>query len=103
MLNDKCSIGMRLEQYTLKRKDEVLIVNLKTAAGEPDTVMVYAGFSSSLMRATDFDPDVPIIAADSKIISLDRLHSPYNPDNPKYIESGLTLEAMENLLQAVNV
>ena len=97
------SIGLRLEQYTLKRRHEVLIVNLKTATGELDSVMVYAGFSSSLMRATDFDPDVPIIAADSNIISIDRLHSPYNPDDPQYIESGLTLEAMEDLLQAINI
>lgn len=93
------SIGFRLEQYTLKQRGEVLIVNLETAAGEPDTVMIFAGFSSSLMRATDFDPDVPIIAPDSTITSIDRLVSPYNPDNPQYIESGLTIEEMNKILQ----
>lgn len=103
MLNDKCSIGVRLEQYTLKHRHEVLIVNLKTATGELDSVMVYAGFSSSLMRSTDFNPDVPIIAADSKIISIDRLHSPYNPEAPQYIETGLTPKAMEDILQSVNI
>ena len=97
------SIGVRLEQYTLKRKDEVLIVNLETAAGEPDTVIIFAGFSSSLTRATDRDPDVPIIASDSTIISIDRLVSPYNPSNPQYIESGLTLQAMENILQKLDL
>jgi hypothetical protein len=97
------SINLRLEQYTLKRRQEVLIVNLKTASGESDRVMIFAGFSSSLMRATDFDPDVPIIAADSTIISIDRLTSPYDPNNPEYIESGLTIEAMENILQKLDI
>ena len=95
------SIGFRLEQYTLKQR-EVLIVNLD-AAGESDSVMIFAGFSSSLMRATDFDPDVPIIAPDSTIVSIDRLVSPYNPDNPQYIESGLTIEAMEEILQELGI
>ena len=93
------SIGVRLEQYSLKHRDEVLIVHLKTAAGELDSVMIFAGFSSSLMRATDYDPDVPIIASDSTITSIDRLISPYNPNNPQYIESGLTPQAMEDILQ----
>ncbi len=97
------SIGLRLEQYTLKRRQEVLLVDLETASGESDMVMIYAGFSSSLMRATDFDPDVPVIATDSKIISIDRLASPYNPNEPQYIESGLTIEAMEKILQQMNI
>ena len=95
-------IGLRLEKYTGKRK-EVLMVHLEMASGEPDTVAIYAGFSSSLMRATAFDPDVPVIAADAQIISVDRLKSPYNPSNPQYIESGLTLEAMENILREMNL
>ena len=96
-------IGLRLEKYTLKRKQEVLMVHLETASGEPDTVTIYGGFSSSLMRATAFDPDVAIIAADSRIISLDRLASPYNPNDPQYIESDLSLEAMEKILQDMNL
>lgn len=96
-------IGLRLEKYTLKRRKEVLIVNLENASGEPDTVMIYAGFSSSLMKATAFDPDIPVIEPDSTIISIDRLSGPYNPDNPEYIESGLTLEAMENILAEMNL
>ena len=97
------SIGWRLEQYSLKRKQEVLMVHLQTAAGEPDTVMIYAGFSSSLMRPTAFDPDIPVIAADSKIISIDRLASPYNPSNPQYLESGLDLKAMNQILAKMNL
>ena len=97
------AIGLRLEQYTLKRKQEVLMVHLKTAAGEPDTVMIYAGFSSSLVMPTAFDPDIPVIAADSKINSIDRLASPYDPSNPKYIESGISLAEMVNLLEEMNL
>lgn len=97
------SVGFRLEKYTLKHKEEVLIVNLETASGEADVVMIYAGFSSSLMRSTAFDPDVPVIAEDAKIISIERLVSPYNPDNPQYIASGLTWQEMENILQKIHI
>ena len=97
------SIGLRLEQYTLQRKQEVLMVHLESAAGEPDTVTIYAGFSSSLMKPTAFDPDIPVIAPGSKIISIDRLASPYNPSNPQYIESGLDLAAMNQILSEMNL
>lgn len=96
-------IGLRLEKYTLKRKQEVLIVHLETTSGESDTVMIYAGYSSSLMRATAFDPDIPLIATDSVIIAVDRLVSPYDPSKPEYISSGLTLEAMEDILRQMNL
>ena len=97
------SIGLRLEQYTIKRPQEVLIVNVETAGGEADTVMIYNGFSSSLMGATAFDPDIPVIAPDSRIISIDRLASPYNPSNPQYLETGLTLAAIELILLEMNI
>ncbi|MEM8675471.1 MAG: hypothetical protein AAGF83_16590 [Cyanobacteria bacterium P01_G01_bin.67] len=96
-------IGLRLEKYTLKRKQEVLMVHLKTAMGESDTVMIYGGFSSSLMKSTSFDPDIPVIAADSQITSLDRLASPYDPQNPQYIESGISLAAIEIILDEMNL
>lgn len=96
-------ISLRLEQYTTRRKGEVLIVNLETAEKEPDTVMIYNGFSSSLMGATAFDPDIPVIASDARIISIDRAVSPYNPSNPQYIQTGLTLAAMEEILSSMNL
>ena len=96
-------IGLRLEQYTLKRPQEVLIVNIETPEGEPDMVMIYNGFSSSLMGATAYDPDVPVIAPDSRIISIDRLASPYNPSNPQYLETGLTVTAIEEILSEMNI
>lgn len=96
-------IGLRLEKFTLQQQHEVLMVNLETAAGEPDIVMIYSGFSSSLMRSTSFDPDVLVIAQDSIITSIDRLASPYNPEQPKYIASGLTQLDMEKILQQMGI
>jgi hypothetical protein len=96
-------IGLRLEQYTIKRPEEVLIVNVEKATGENDMVMIYNGFSSSLMDATAYDPDIPIIAPDSRVISVDRLYSPYNPSNPQYIETGLTLDAIKSILSEMNI
>ena len=96
------SIANRLEQYTVKRPQEVLLVTAEID-GETDEIAIFKGFSSSLMRPTAFDPDVPVIPEDAKIIKIDRLHSPYNPEDPEYIQQGLTLEVMESLLKEVEV
>ncbi|WP_009633047.1 hypothetical protein [Synechocystis sp. PCC 7509] len=94
--------SQRLEQYTLKKPQEVLIVEVEIA-GERDLIIIFKGFSSSLTRPTAFDPDVPMIPKQAKIISIDRLSSPYNPDSPCYLQQGLTWESMEFLLKAVGV
>ncbi|MDY6781152.1 MAG: hypothetical protein SW833_01125 [Cyanobacteriota bacterium] len=91
------SIEKRLEQYTLKHPQEVLIVAAEIE-GEEDCITIFKGFSSSLMRPTAFDPDVPVLPTDAKIISIDRVASPYNPDRPHYLQRGLTWEAMQGLL-----
>ena len=96
------SIDKRLEKYTVKRPQEVLLVTLEIN-GEQDEIAIFRGFSSSLMRPTAFDPDVPVIPKDAKIISIDRLASPYNPESPQYIQQGLSVEAMQSLLAEVNV
>lgn len=92
----------RLEAYTLKKPQEVLIVETEIA-GESDFIVIFKGFSSSLMRPTAFDPDVPIMPKEAKIITVDRLFSPYNPDSPRYLQQGLTWESMELLLIEVGV
>jgi hypothetical protein len=97
------SIALRLEQYTLKHRQEVLMVHLETAQGETDTVMIFAGFSSSLVMPTAFDPDIPVIASDSIIKSIDRLVSPYDPVSPKYLQTGLSLPEMIKLLESLNL
>ncbi|QKQ73521.1 hypothetical protein [Nostoc sp. TCL240-02] len=96
------SIGKRLEQYTAKRPQEVLIVTVEIA-DEQDTIAIFKGFSSSLMRPTAFDADVPVLPDGSNILNIDRVASPYNPETPRYIQQGLSWEAMEVLLSEVGV
>ena len=81
----------RLENYTLKYPQEVLLVQAKIE-DEDDSVIVFRGFSSSLMRPTAYDPEVPTLPDTALIYKIDRLKGPYQPDDPQYIEQGLNLE-----------
>lgn len=96
------SPGQRLEKYTGKRPQEVLVVTAEIAS-KPDKILIFKGFSSSLMRPTAFDPDVPVLPPDATIIAIDRAQGPYNPANPRYLQQGLTWEAMQPLLSEVGV
>ncbi len=96
------SMGARLEEYTMKCPKEVLLVSIEVQ-GEPDQVAIFKGFSSSLMCPTAFDPDIPMIPDGARIVSIDRLEGPYNPNSPRYIEQGLTLASFEKLLTQVGV
>ncbi len=93
----KLSIGHRLEQYSLKHPEEVLLVDVDIA-GNPDQVAIFKGFSSSLMCPTAFDPDVPVLPEEAQIHHVHRLKSPYNPNAPRYIEQGITWEKFEGYL-----
>lgn len=92
----------RLEQYTLIRPQEVLIVAVETE-GQPDQLIIFKGFSSSLINATAYDPDVPLLAPNAQILTIDRLLSPYQPNNPRYLQQGLSWAEMELLLQEVGL
>lgn len=92
----------RLEQYTVKRPDEVLIVKVEID-GEFDEIAIFKGFSSSLVRSTAFDPEVPVLPEEAKIVSVDRVESPYNPNNPRYLQQGLSWETMQSLLSEAGV
>lgn len=86
----------------MKRPQEVLIVTAEIAE-EEDQIAIFKGFSSSLMRPTSFDPDVPVLPPEAKIIAIDRVASPYNPEAPRYIQQGLTWETMQSLLSEIGV
>ncbi|PAX52524.1 DUF7734 family protein [Brunnivagina elsteri] len=90
-------IGKRLEQYTIKHPEEVLLVTVEIN-GEEDQIAIFKGFSSSLVRPTNFDPDVPVLPDGAKILRIDRAVSPYNPDAPRYLEQGLSWEIMQTRL-----
>ena len=95
-------LGKRLEQYTIARPQEVLLVKAEIE-GEEDEIIIFKGFSSSLTRSTAFDPDIPVLPEKATIIAIVRLASPYNPENPQYIEPSLTLEQMEAHLDTLGM
>lgn len=99
-MND--SIARRLEQYTVKRPKEVLIVQAEID-GELDEIAIFKGFSSSLMRPTAFDPDVPVLPETAKIVRIDRVSSPYNPDSPRYLQQGISWDIMQSLLSDLGI
>lgn len=96
------ALSTRLEQYTLKRPQEVLLVEIEVS-GQPDQILIFKGFSSSLMAPTAFDPDVPVLPPHAKIGRIDRLQAPYQPQAPHYLEQGLTLDDFEAQLQALGI
>lgn len=96
------SIGKRLEKYTVKCPQEVLIVTVEIT-DEQDKIAIFRGFSSSLTRPTAFDPDVPVLPDEANILSIDRIASPYNPEAPRYIQKGISWETMEALLTETGV
>lgn len=92
----------RLEQYALRHPQEVLLVSAQVA-GVADEVTIFRGFSSSLSRATAFDPDVPILPAEATIAAIARIRAPYQPDNPQYLERDIAWEDMDRRLQAMGL
>lgn len=96
------NIGRRLEQYSIKRPQFVLIVTAEID-GELDEIAIYKGFSSSLVRPTAFDPDLPVLADGAKIVAIALLASPYNPEQPNYIQQNLTWETIQPLLSQAGV
>jgi hypothetical protein len=87
----------RLEQYTLRHPQEVLVITVQQQA-DVNEVMIFRGFSSSLSHPTAFDPDIPIISETDEIIRCDRVRSPYSPDNPQYLAQDLSWQQMQDWL-----
>jgi hypothetical protein len=99
------AIGPRLEQYTIRCPQEVLLVTVAWPVNGTEVteeVIIFKGFSSSLTGATAIDPDVPVIPETAKLIKADRLQSPYNPAQPHYLQQDLTWAELEDLLVAAN-
>jgi hypothetical protein len=93
------SPGYRLEQYTLRHPQEVLLVKVEIEDQE-DEVVVFKGYSSSLTRPTNFDPDLPVLPEQATILSIDRLLGPYDPVVPQYLKQGLSWPEMQTVLAA---
>lgn len=84
------TLASQLEDYTLKHPQEVLIVHA-AFEGETDQIVIFKGFSSSLMRPTAFDPEVPVLPSSAVVLHIDRLQGPYQPQSPQYLERNITL------------
>ncbi len=100
-MNDSPSQAQQLEQYSQHHPHEILLVTIQYNE-QRDQIMIYKGFSSSLMNSTEFNPDIPILPEEATIIRIDRLKSPYNSQNPQYLEQGLTWETMQPRLTGLS-
>ncbi|MBE9063377.1 hypothetical protein [cf. Phormidesmis sp. LEGE 11477] len=87
----QATLAARLENYTLQHPQEVLVVHAQIEQ-EPDEIIIFKGFSSSLVRPTNFDPEVPVLPESADITHIDRLKGPYQPQAPQYIEKEIPLE-----------
>ncbi|CAM6082834.1 unnamed protein product [Calypogeia fissa] len=89
----------RLEAYTDRFRREVLCVNALLEDEEEDQVIVFKGFSSSLIRPTPDDPSEPVLPPTAVIQSIDRMRAPYNPSDPQFVEQGLSWQEFHRLLE----
>ncbi|MBE9158993.1 hypothetical protein IQ265_19445 [Nodosilinea sp. LEGE 06152] len=94
--------GFRLEQFTLRRPQLVLLVKA-VIDGQEDEVLIFRGFSSSLMHPTAADPDVPVLPEAAEIEAIDIMVGPYNPTAPQYLQRGLSWDDMLPLLEDMGV
>lgn len=94
--------GLRLEQFTLRYPQLVLLVQA-IVDGEADEVLIFRGFSSSLMHPTAADPDVPVLPENAEITAIDIMVGPYNPAAPQYLHREIPWTDMLPLLEAAGV
>jgi len=94
--------GLRLEQYTLRQPQLVLLVRA-VIEGEADEVLIYRGFSSSLMRPTAADPEVPVLPENAEIEAIDVMVGPYNPAAPQYLHRGLSWGDLLAILEELGI
>ncbi|WAS05784.1 hypothetical protein LQF76_02500 [Gloeomargaritales cyanobacterium VI4D9] len=87
----------RLENYSRSHPREVLRLTVRDAMGEGE-VLIYKGFTSSLTRATAFEPDVPVLEPDAEILWVDRIQAPYQPQNIRFLEQNLSWTEFEQRL-----
>ncbi|MFQ3584373.1 MAG: hypothetical protein SNJ85_05495 [Cyanobacteriota bacterium] len=75
---------LALERYSQAHPQEVLRVQVDVA-GEADLVLIYKGFSSSLMRSTPANADEAVIAPAAQFRQLERLTAPYHPSQSQIL------------------
>ncbi|CAM6057217.1 unnamed protein product [Sphagnum tenellum] len=88
----------RLEAYSERAPSEVLRVHAMVD-DEEDQVIIFKGFSSSLTRATAYDPAEPVLPPTAMVQSIDRIRGPYNPSKLRFIKKGLSWEEFQEILK----
>ncbi|CAK9252086.1 unnamed protein product, partial [Sphagnum jensenii] len=88
----------RLEAYSERAPSEVLRVHAMVD-DEEDQVIIFKGFSSSLTRATAYDPAEPVLPSTATVQSIDRIRGPYNPSKLRFIKKGLSWEEFQEILK----
>ncbi|KAH9537932.1 hypothetical protein CY35_16G078000 [Sphagnum magellanicum] len=83
----------RLEAYSERAPSEVLRVHAMVDDEEDQ------GFSSSLTRATAYDPAEPVLPSTATVQSIDRIRGPYNPSKLRFIKKGLSWEEFQEILK----
>ena len=96
------AIIARLENYTLRFPQEVLLIQAEIE-DESDTIIIFKGFSSSLVRPTAYDPEIPTLPESALIHKIDRLKGPYQPQLPEYIERGISLKTFKSRLTTLDL
>ncbi|TVQ07826.1 MAG: hypothetical protein EA368_13175 [Leptolyngbya sp. DLM2.Bin27] len=94
--------GLQLEQFTLRQPTLVLLVRA-VVDGEADEVLIYRGFSSSLVRPTAADPEVPVLPEGAEIAAIDVMVGPYNPAAPQYLHRGLSWAELLPIIEDLGI
>lgn len=92
------TLEKKLEEYTLKHREEALLVTI-VVEREEQQLIVFRGFTSSLTNPTPPDPAEPVIPPGAELKSIDRVKAPYNPSAPCYVQQGLTWQEMQSLME----
>ncbi|MEL7084087.1 MAG: hypothetical protein AAGM36_06275 [Cyanobacteria bacterium J06597_1] len=79
----------KLEAYTVECSNEVLVVQA-SVDGVADEIVVFRGYSSSTVRPTAADLNVPVLPEGGAIVSISRLKAPYNPQSPDVLEADIS-------------
>ncbi len=92
----------RLERYSQTHPGEVLRIEA-LVDGEADQLMIFRGFSSSLSRPTDPDPDVPLLGTGDRILRIERFRAPFQPTAPHPLAPACDWAEMERYLDSLGL
>jgi len=101
-LMPKLPWNLALERYSERNPREVLRIQLEQEDGS-DTVIIYRGFSSSLVRGTPADVSEPVIPHQARLITVERIQAPLDPVHPRILATYSDLTAVMELLQGAGI